>query len=76
MANIAISFVVIALVVTVVLAELASAILPVIIVIKLVPPEERPALASLIGAATKLRIWTAVRVAVTARRRRCARRSS
>lgn len=52
--------------------EIASAALPLILIVALVPPEERPALAQLIAATDsswKLRLWPALRLAVRARRR-------
>lgn len=60
-----------ALVMLFVLAEIAAAVLPVIIVVALVPPEERDGLAKVIAAcdsSRKLRVWPALRLAVTARR--------
>jgi hypothetical protein len=53
--------------------EIVAAVLPLILVVTLVPPAERPALAELIAAADstrRLRIWSALRLAVRARRRR------
>lgn len=63
---------VIALVALFLATEIASAALPLILVVALVPPEERPALAQVIAAADssrKLRLWPALRLAVRARRR-------
>jgi hypothetical protein len=63
-----------ALVMLFVLAEIASAVLPIIIVVALVPPEDRDALAKVIAACDsshKLRIWPALRAAVKARRCGC-----
>jgi hypothetical protein len=60
-----------ALVMLVVVVELASAVLPLIIVIAFVPPEDRHELAEVLAAADrsrKLRIWPALRAAVEARR--------
>ena len=54
-----------------VLTELLAAALPVIIVIALVPPEEREGLAKLLAAcdsSRRLRLWPALRLAVRARR--------
>jgi hypothetical protein len=54
----------------VVAVELAAAVLPLVVVLVWVPPEERPALAALITAARgsrKLTIWSAIRL-VAARR--------
>jgi putative exporter of polyketide antibiotics len=62
---------VVGLVLVVIAAEIIAAVLPILIVITLVPPEERPALAELLAAADssrRLRLWTALRVAVKARR--------
>jgi hypothetical protein len=67
-----------ALVMLFVLAEIAAAVLPLIIVLTLVPPAERRELAHLLAAcdsSRKLRIWTALRAAVMARRRRRAKES-
>jgi hypothetical protein len=61
-----------ALVMLFLLIEVASAVLPLIIVLTLVPPGERQELANLIAACDsshKLRIWPALRLAVEARRR-------
>ena len=55
----------------VILTELVVAALPVVIVIAMVPPEEREGLARLLAAcdsSRKLRLWPAVRLAVLARR--------
>ena len=54
-----------------VLTELAAAVLPVIIVIAVVPPEEREGLARLLAAcdsSRRLRLWPTLRLAVRARR--------
>jgi hypothetical protein len=54
-----------------VLTELTAAVLPVIVVVTMVPPEERHDLAKLLAAADsrrRLRLWRALRVAVKARR--------
>jgi hypothetical protein len=54
-----------------VLTELVAAALPVLIVIAMVPPEEREGLAKLLAAcdsSRKLRLWRALRLAVRARR--------
>ncbi len=72
MINIAVLAAVAALVMLFVLAEIMAAVLPLIIVLVLVPPEQRRELAELIAAcdsSRRLRIWPALRVAVTARRR-------
>jgi len=61
------------LVILVVLAEIAAAALPLIIVITLVPPHERPELAAVLAAcdsSRKLRLWAALQAAVKARRLR------
>ncbi len=68
---------VVGLVILVVVVELAAAVLPVLIVVTLVPPEERSALAEVIAAvdsSPRLRLWSALRLAVAARRRTCRRR--
>jgi len=55
----------------IILTELLTAVLPIIIVLAAVPPEERHGLAELIAAADssrRLRLWPALRVAVRARR--------
>jgi hypothetical protein len=61
-----------ALVVLIVMVELAAAVLPVLIVVTMVPPGERQGLAELMAAADssrRLRVWSALRLAVAARRR-------
>ena len=53
------------------LTEIAAATAPLLIVIILVPPEERGELAVLLAACNsshRLRLWSALRVAVKARR--------
>ncbi|GIF77147.1 hypothetical protein [Asanoa siamensis] len=52
----------------VVLVELASAVLPVVIIITCVPPHERPALVALVEATggRRLRLGRALRLAVVA----------
>jgi putative exporter of polyketide antibiotics len=68
---------VVTLVILFIFAELAAAVLPILIVLALVPPEERRGLAELIAAAdssTRLRLWSALRVAVRARRQERAQR--
>ena len=55
-----------------VLAEIAAAVLPLILVVALVPPEQRQELASVLAAcdsSRRLRMWPALRAAVEARRR-------
>ena len=62
-----------------VLAEIAAAVLPLIIVLALVPPEQRRELAELIAAcdsSRRLRIWPELRAAVRARRQRRDRNSN
>jgi hypothetical protein len=62
-----------ALVMLFVLAEIAAAVLPLIIVMTLVPPEQRHGLAEVLAAcdsSPKVRIWRALRAAVKARRAR------
>jgi putative exporter of polyketide antibiotics len=54
-----------------ILSELVAAALPVLIVIAMVPREEREGLARLLAAcdsSRKLRLWPALRLAVRARR--------
>ena len=61
-----------ALVMLFVLAEIAAAVLPLIIVLALVPPDQRRDLAEVLAAydsSRKLRLWPALRAAVRARRR-------
>lgn len=51
--------------------EILAAVLPILVVVILVPPHERAALADLIAAtdrSRKLRLWSALRVSVGARR--------
>lgn len=58
--------------VLVVVTELVTAVLPLVLVIALVPREERRDLADLLAAADssrRLRLWPALRTAVRARRR-------
>ena len=58
-----------------VLAEIAAAVLPLIIVMTLVPPEQRDALARVLAACDsrrRLRFWPALRAAVKARRQAAA----
>lgn len=55
----------------IILTELVAAALPMVIVIAMVPPEEREALARLLAVcdhSRKLRLWPALRMAVRARR--------
>jgi hypothetical protein len=64
-------FIVIAVIVMIALTELAAATLPILIVVTLVPPEHRAGLAEVLAAADssrRLRLWPALRAAVTARR--------
>lgn len=59
------------LVAIVVVGEVLAAVLPLIIVIALVPPEQRPELAKVLAAvdsSRRLRFWSALRVAVRVRR--------
>ncbi|MFG1609975.1 hypothetical protein [Actinoplanes sp. NPDC049265] len=63
---------VVALVGLFVTMEIVSAVLPLVLVITLVPPGDRAGLAQVIAAADssrKLRLWSALRVAVAARGR-------
>ncbi|MBL7261943.1 hypothetical protein [Paractinoplanes lichenicola] len=51
--------------------ELLAAVIPLLVVLTFVPPEERPALAAVLAAtdsSRRLRLWPALRVAVEARR--------
>jgi hypothetical protein len=60
------------LIMLVVLSEIAAATLPLVIIMTLVPPDQRHGLAELIAAADssrRLRLWPALRVSVAARRR-------
>ncbi|GAA4588099.1 hypothetical protein BJY16_008445 [Actinoplanes octamycinicus] len=53
-------------------SELAAATLPLLIVIAVVPPHERPALAAVLAATDsrrRLHVWPALRTAVADRRR-------
>jgi hypothetical protein len=59
-------------------SEVLAAVLPILVVVMLVPPAERAALAEVIAAidsSRRLRLWPALRLAVFARRRarRCGR---
>lgn len=66
-----------ALIMLFVLAEIAAAVLPLIIVVALVPPEERADLAKVVAAcdsSRRLRFWPALRAAVTMRRQQRGRR--
>ena len=59
-------------IVLIVLIELATAALPLVIVMTFVPPHERRELADVIAALDsrrRLRLWPALRLAVRARRR-------
>lgn len=54
------------------LTEIVNAVLPVLIVITMVPPDERDGLAKVLAAcdsSARLRVWRALRLAVKARRR-------
>ncbi|WP_433296470.1 hypothetical protein ACQP2F_38480 [Actinoplanes sp. CA-030573] len=73
MNNPALPFAVAAVVLVIVLTEIIAAALPLLIVITLVPAHERQELAGLLAAcdsSRKLRFWTALDVAVKARRLR------
>ena len=62
--------------VVLVLTELVAAALPVVIVIAMVPPEQRDGLARLLAAcdsSRKLRLWPALRLAIQARREEATR---
>lgn len=57
--------------IVVMLTELMAAVLPVVIVIAMVPSEEREGLAKLLAAcdsSRRLRLWPALRLAVRVRR--------
>jgi hypothetical protein len=57
-------------------SELLAAVLPLLVLVLLVPPEERAELAALVAAtdsSRRLRLWPALRVAVLARRARAGR---
>lgn len=72
MDSLAVAGIVAALVMFVVVSELVAAAIPMIIVITLVPPHERADLARVLAAADssrRLRLWPALRLATTARRR-------
>jgi putative exporter of polyketide antibiotics len=59
------------LVLLLIITEMAAAVLPLLIVVTLVPPAERGSLADVLAAADsrrRLRLWSALRVAVKARR--------
>jgi hypothetical protein len=71
MSSFAVLITIAALIAIIAVVELVSAVLPILIVIALVPPEDRHGLAEVIAAADgsrKLRIWPALRAAVKARR--------
>lgn len=60
-------------VLVIVVAEVLAAVLPLVIVLMFVPPEQRDSLAHLLAAcdnSRRLRFWPALRVAVRARRGR------
>ena len=72
MSTLLIAGIVAGLIVLIVLTELASATLPLLVVITLVPPDERQQLAELIATLDRrrrLRLWPALRAGVAARRR-------
>jgi putative exporter of polyketide antibiotics len=61
----------IAVVALFIVSELIVAVLPVVIIVAMVPPEERKGLAEVLAAADsrrRLRLWRALRVAASARR--------
>jgi hypothetical protein len=71
METMVLSIIVIAVVVIVALVELAAAVLPILVVVLLVPADQRADLARVLAAADssrRLRLWRALRVAVVARR--------
>jgi hypothetical protein len=62
-----------------ILTELIAAALPVVIVIAMVPPEEREGLARLLAtcdSSRKLRLWRTLRLAVRVRRQETRRTSA
>jgi hypothetical protein len=64
------------LIAIVAVTEVLAAILPLLVVVLLVPPEQRAQLAELVAAADssrRLRLWPALRLAATARRERACR---
>lgn len=66
----------IAIVIVLAVLEVIAAILPLLIVLTLVPPDERTAVAQLLAAvdsSRRLRLWPALRAAVAARRSIAAR---
>ncbi|WP_305786814.1 hypothetical protein [Symbioplanes lichenis] len=72
MSDLAVIGLVAAVLMFIVLIELLSAAVPLLIVVTLVPPAERPALADCLAAADsrrRLRLWPALRAAAEARRR-------
>ena len=63
---------VMAFILFIVLLELLVAVVPLIVVVLCVPPEERRELAQLmatVDSSSRLRLWTALRLAVAARRK-------
>lgn len=63
------------LVILLLIVELTAAIAPILIIIALVPREDRPALAHLLAqvdSSRRLRLWPAARAAAAARRRQLA----
>ncbi len=71
MSDLAVVGLVVGVLMLLVLIELAVAAVPLLIVVTLVPPAERPALAACLAAADsrrRLRLWPALRLAVAARR--------
>jgi hypothetical protein len=73
METIVLSVIVIAVVAIVALTELAAAVLPILVVVLLVPADQRADLARVLAAADsshRLRLWRALRAAVVARRSR------
>jgi hypothetical protein len=60
-----------ALIILIILSELAAAAIPLLIIVTMVPHDERHRLAELVAAtdsSRKLRFWPALKVAVVARR--------
>jgi hypothetical protein len=68
----AVALTIVAALMVIVVTEIVAAVLPLILVVALVPRDERRDLAELLAAADssrRLRLWPALRVAVAARRR-------
>jgi len=73
MTSLAVVATVAGLVAFLIVSEVVAAVLPLVIVVAFVPPEERRGLAELLAAtdsSRRLRLWPALRAAATARRSR------